>query len=201
MRVSRLACVVFWVVLALCCRVTATAAQSGGQGKPPAAEPEPVEAVQEVTAVESPAPPAGAGLFGRMHPALVHFPIAWVPLLLLFEVWALATRREESSRVGLFLLVMACLSFVPAAVSGFLRADAMKADPEILAFMIPHRNLNIAAGVLCLTALALRVAGRRGFGGGIRWTFLLLIAAAAALLMVAGHLGGKMVFGPEYLPF
>jgi uncharacterized membrane protein len=137
-----------------------------------------------------------------MHPALVHFPIAWVFLLLLLEAWALLARRDDLHRAGLPLLVLACVSFVPAALTGFLRASAMGNDPEFRALMIPHRNMNIAAGAACLAALVLRARRGNAAGGAkARWPYLLLVGTGAALLLAAGHLGGKLVFGPGYLPF
>ncbi len=156
--------------------------------------------MQEVTPVS---PPAGGSLLGRMHPALVHFPIAWVFLLVVAEAAALLTGRDDLSRAGFPLLVLACLSFVPAALTGFLRASSMGDDPAFRALMVPHRNMNVAAAVLCVAALVLRTALRERFSarGKGRWSYLLLVAGAGALLLVSGHLGGKMVFGPNYLPF
>jgi uncharacterized membrane protein len=178
-------------------------AQPGGTLVPPGKGEEPVQVqdVQEVSAVETPAAPTGAALIGRMHPALVHFPIAWVSLLLLVELTAMVTGREELAKAGTLVLLLACLSFVPAAVTGFLRAGSIGESPEFLSLMVPHRNLNIAAGIVCLAALGLRVASRNSPGGGTRWLYLLLVATSAGLLFFAGHLGGKMVFGPQYLPF
>ncbi len=181
----------------------AALAQSGGKTPPShkAADPGQIEDVQEVTPVETAAPPSGAGLLGRMHPALVHFPIGWVFLLLIVETAALITRRDELAKPGFLLLVLACLSFIPAATTGFLRASSIGNDPEFRALMVPHRNMNIAAAVLCLAALVLRIWGKKRSGAPARWPYLLLLAGACALLLVAGHLGGKMVFGANYLPF
>jgi uncharacterized membrane protein len=181
----------------------AAAGQAGGKsataGK--AADPAQIEEVQEVSAVESPARPAVAGLLGRLHPGLVHFPIAWVFLLQIVEIPALFTRREEWRKMSLFVLILACVSFVPAAVTGFLRAASASSDPEFRALMLTHRNLNIAAALTCLGALALRIGFPRQFEKGLRWFYMLLLSVCALLLLVAGHLGGKMVFGQGYLPF
>lgn len=177
--------------------------QPDGKTQPPGktAEPAPIEEVQEVTAVETAARPAGLDLLGRMHPALVHFPIGWLVLLVLAEAAARFAGREEWGKVGLPLLVLVCLSFIPAALTGLLRAASMGNDPEFRALMVPHRNMNIAAGVLCLAALLLRLRRRNQSPVKPGWSYLLLVVAAAALVLVSGHLGGKMVFGSNYLPF
>ena len=55
---------------------------------------------------------------------------------------------------------------------------------------VPHRNLNIAAGIVCLAALALRAGLRKRFAKKVRGVYLLLLACCAILLFIAGHLGG-----------
>lgn len=197
--------VVIVILLAICVRVVlADGPQPGGKTEPPGEAGEPVQAdeVQEVDPVEPASGQAGLALLGRMHPALVHFPIAWVFLLVLLEIAALLTRRDDLYRAGLPLIALACLSFVPAAATGFLRVASMGNDPEFRALMVPHRNMNIAAGLACLAALVIRVRlGRSLVGSKARWPYLLLVGCAGVLLLVAGHLGGKLVFGRGYLPF
>jgi uncharacterized membrane protein len=190
--------------LAICGGITvAGGAQKGGRSAAPgdAAEPIEIEDVQEVDEAEADTSPGKAELLGRMHPALVHFPIAWVFLLVILETGALTRGRDELSLARLPLLVLACLSFVPAAATGFLRSAAMGNDPEIRALLVPHRNLNIAASLACLVALAIRIRAGEYLRANARWMYLLLVAGAGLLLVLAGHLGGKMVFGPRYLPF
>ena len=205
MPIRRFIPMVLWAVL-VCCGVTPSLTATEQSGSKPsqadkAGQPAPIEEVQEVAPVESPSDSTTSRLLGRLHPALVHFPIAWVFLLLIVEITALSIGREEWSRAGFFILILASLSFIPAVATGFLRADLMKNDLEFRALMVPHRNLNIAAGIICLAALALRASLRKRFAGKVRGLYLLLLACCAVLLFIAGHLGGKMVFGADYLPF
>ena len=201
MKTTRPVPFVVFLAVTVVSLVTA-AAQSRDRSAPPKADDAgKIEEIQEVAAVETPSRPAGLILLGRMHPALVHFPIGWVLLLLLVEAVAAWTGKDEWSRVGMFILVLACVSFVPAAITGFLRAAAMGDDPEFRSLMMLHRNLNVAAGISCLGALTLRVGWAGNVTRAARWTYVALVACSAGLLSIAGHLGGKMVFGPEYLPF
>jgi len=160
-----------------------------------------VQELQEVAAVDASSSPSVPTLLGRMHPALVHFPIGWVFLLLIVEALEVWSGREDLSRAGLLILALACLSFVPAAITGFLRAASMPDDSESRALLLLHRNINIAAGIVCLGALALRLGRLSNGSRTVRWTYLSFVAASAVLLLIAGHLGGKMVFGSDYLPF
>jgi uncharacterized membrane protein len=162
---------------------------------------EPIEEVQEVTPVESASPPGAWSVVGKLHPALVHFPIAWVMLVQMIDLTAVFTRRKEWTTVGLYLLILACLSFIPAAATGLIRAGAMSKDLEIQTLLSYHRNLNIAAGLICAGGLAVRLAMRNSLQAKWKWVYFLFMWSCGAALFIAGHLGGKMVFGSDYLPF
>jgi len=191
----------FLVLLAL--SAGASSAWSLGDDSPSGkiSDPEVIEEVQEVAPVEVASGSPLLTLLGRMHPALVHFPIGWVVLLLIVDLADMWRGREECSRAGLFILVLACLSFFPATITGLLLAGSMPSDPEFRSMMVLHKNLNISAGGVCLGALAFRLGWAGKGGRAARWAYVSLVAGSAALLLVAGHLGGKMAFGSAYLPF
>jgi len=168
-------------------------------GNPAGAEE--IQEIEEVPAVEVPGRLSLADLAGRMHPAAVHFPIGWLVLLFGVEAVALLTGNAGWSRAGLVLLAATTASFIPAAITGLLRASALGNDPEFLETMALHRNLTLGAAAACAVALALRVIAGKDFRGTRRLTDLVLVAVGTFLVLVAGHLGGKMVFGEDYLPF
>ncbi len=137
---------------------------------------------------------------GRFHPALCHFPIAWLVLLCMVEL-ASARRGRPLAFSGLFGISLTALSFVPAVTTGFLRSWTRGEDDlETLAEVALHRNVMIIVAVLCLSAFALRL---RGFAAGRRIAnlYLLLLVAAAALVLVGGHLGARLAHGDDYLGF
>ena len=49
---------------------------------------EEIEEVQEVTESTADAPASPLKLVGRMHPPLVHFPVAWITLALILEIFS-----------------------------------------------------------------------------------------------------------------
>lgn len=130
--------------------------------------------------------------FGRLHPALVHFPIAFFPAALLT---ALAGRRRPSFAAPVQFLVVAGGVFAPiAALSGWITGTT--ADPEpILAY---HRWLGVAVGA---SGVALAVwAWRRPWedrGAGM----ILALTAMTIAIAIQGFLGAGLTHGIDHLMF
>jgi hypothetical protein len=118
-------------------------------------------------------------------------------------------RREKAAFIRftqmatniLYLHFLAMLSFVPAAVTGFILAAHGGTEPEFLSLMIPHRNLNLAGAVLCLLSLIIRIRAGKNPNGPMRMTVLLLILSGTSAVLIASHYGGEMVYGEGFLPF
>ena len=137
-------------------------------------------------------------IVGRMHPAVIHMPIAWLVLLVLVDILNFVLGQKWLNKPGYWLLILTVCSFIPALLTGFINLNH-KASVDELA--IQHRNMAILAFALCIAALNWRVIKKNNLEGGVKYLYLLLILLAAALIGQTGHLGGKMVFGLEYLPF
>lgn len=166
---------------------------------------EEVEDVEEVRAEPAAASPSTPGLsdaLGRFHPVLVHFPIAWLLLALMAELWALLRRsaRELVARASPWLLLLTTLAAVPVVVTGLLRAASQSgAAAEVQARVLLHRNLGLATLGAVLVAVSLRLVLRRRLSLGFRLLYLGALAGAAVLVVIAGHLGGVLVHGEGYL--
>jgi len=134
-------------------------------------------------------------------PALVHFPIAWLVGLAIIDFFGLVRRREEWQRVGIFVLAGTVLSLLPTAATGLLRAAHMPSDAATHALLVAHRTLNFAVAGLVLAAFALRLWRRNSLAGRWRISYLVLLFAATGMVLVAADFGGRMVYGPDYLPW
>jgi len=137
----------------------------------------------------------------RMHPALVHLPIGWLLLLLLVDLVGVGLAREPFRAVGPWIGVLTVLAFVPAAATGLLRQSFPPYDRVADPLLVTHRTLMLAVAGVTLVAVALRLLRRNRLTGAWKWAYLVLLAGAAATITIAGHLGGKLVFGENYLPF
>ena len=132
------------------------------------------------------------GWFGRLHPLIVHFPIAFFPAALFT---AIVGRKRPSFAAPVQFLVVAGGIFVPiAAATGWL--TGLTADPEpILAY---HRWLGVTIG-LAGAGLGLW-AWRRPWedrGAGM----ILALTVMTIAIAVQGFLGAGLTHGIDHLMF
>lgn len=147
------------------------------------------------------APLGPVDYIGHMHSAVVHLPIAWMLLLLLVDGAAWGLGREELVTAGLYLTGLALLSYFPAAVTGLVRVTQLSQDPESLAPALLHRNVMYGCAALTAVLLGIRVRTKNVLEGPIKWVYLALLGITVGLVSLGGHLGGKLVFGDDFLPF
>ena len=134
-------------------------------------------------------------LIGRLHPLLIHFPIALVIAAAGAEAVAIAT-HDARWRVGALVNIRAGAVFaVLAAVTGWRLASAAAMDPT--PELEWHRWLGtITAGVAVAAAVAVSGAERPRWA---LWTYRIALAGAGALVAIAGHLGAVLVWGAGFL--
>lgn len=178
------------------------AAQTGES--PEAAAP----AVEEIEIVDAgddaPAGPGPADFWdfvGRLHHGVVHLPIGWLLLMVLLDIAAFGFNRRAAEDVGLWTLGLTVLSFVPGIVTGMLRAAHLRDAPEIAVLVGQHQAMIFITFGLAALAFGVRWLNRERLIGGMRGAYLTLIGLAAGLMLVAGHWGGRIVFGPDFLGF
>lgn len=135
-------------------------------------------------------------ILGRLHPAAVHFPIGGIALALVFAF--LALRRDDAGHAARLSVWFSLLAAGSAILTGFLRSDEMRAAGAGAEPINLHRNvmlLFVVAALLGAFAL-LKPRDRRFLYAGFA-----LILVAFILVSIGGHLGGRLVYGNDYLPF
>ncbi len=133
---------------------------------------------------------------GRLHPLLIHFPIALVVAALGAEGAALLTADDGWRTVAIRNLRTGAVLAVLAAIAGWRLALAPGMETSLL--LEWHRWLGIlAAGATLAAAVATRTGGSRS--GREVWIYRTSLLAAGILVAVTGHLGGLLVWGADFL--
>ncbi len=138
---------------------------------------------------------------GRLHPVIVHFPLAGIPVALLgFLIW-LRTGRESFARADVPALFLATIAAVCAWYTGGIARESMRFSQAMEVIVDRHDTVStiILVVVLCLSAL--RIWRWNRMTGPWRWIYGGGLAVAALLLGFTGFLGGSLVFGPGHLGF
>jgi uncharacterized membrane protein len=165
---------------------------------------EEVEVVEDVTDVSNNANTAGnKGLLyivGRLHAAMVHFPIAWVFLLLLMQIAMLSQRFADLSKAAMTIHVLAVASYIPAIFSGLMRVKYIPDSPEFSSMLTAHHIPVFSASALCTLTLFVALIKRDLWTSyKYRYVRLALVTITFLLFSIGGHNGGELVFGADFL--
>lgn len=132
---------------------------------------------------------------GRLHPMVVHFPIALFISALVAEILFAATRQALFRHALRFLLWGGALSAAIAAALGWIFAATEPTDHGWL--LDAHRWVGTAATALGFVVLS--VNERVEWVGGTRAVLRVSLATIALLIGVTGFLGGSLLYGIDHL--
>jgi uncharacterized membrane protein len=133
---------------------------------------------------------------GMMHYSAVHFPIAIVFVLFLFEGIGLLAGWPMRRDLLHALTWLGAISAGVAVGLGLVLAQGYTSLGEDL---LDHRTAGFAASAALLLGVAAREIALRTGSAAPRWAYRLSLLLAMAASGAAGHLGGKLVHG-EFLP-
>jgi len=137
-------------------------------------------------------------LFGKLHPALVHFPIALIIVAALIEFIALLRRTKNPSPSALTCLGIGSVAAVVAATAGWLNAADQEFTGNTLDLLYVHRWGGVCAATLAVlgaSAACLHHRIRTSFSFGL---YRAALFAAAICVSAVAHFGGLIVHGEDY---
>ena len=133
---------------------------------------------------------------GRLHPLAVHLPIGFLLLAVILEGAALWRPLLRVRHAVPFVLVLGAASAVVAVLAGYLLAATGGYDGPTVFW---HKWLGIGVAIAAVSAVALWHSNRLRPSRPLRLAYTGSLLASAALLIAAGHLGGNLARGPEFL--
>ena len=120
---------------------------------------------------------------------LVHLPIGMLVALAALEITAWIPRFKNANASAGFILTLAAPLAVVTAICGWLLSLGGGYDETLLAW---HKWLGTATAMAAVVAAIL-------FWRGKMCTYRASLFVTVSLLMVAGHLGGSLTHGSDYL--
>lgn len=125
----------------------------------------------------------------EMHPALVHLPIALLPLAVGADLVGSVTENESLLSFGQKAICVAAVGAVASAVTGLIAGEEVNVEGASQDMLITHRNLNFIATVLASSMALWRLNHRRPSAA-----YLGVGAAGVGVLAYTAYLGGKLVY-------
>jgi uncharacterized membrane protein len=142
--------------------------------------------------------PAMLRLAGRLHPVLVHFPIALVLTAAALEVVRALRRRTCPSDAAVLCLVLGAIGAATAAGAGWLNADYEPHGRGVAQTIKLHRWLGISTACVATAAAVLAVLARRFPGGRPGWWSWAMGLCAAGLVSATAYFGVSLTYGTDH---
>lgn len=129
-----------------------------------------------------------------LHPVLTDFPLALLPLALLWDIVALWQGGDFWWKAAFWTLIAGLVAVLPTAVTGFLDYLTLERSSQALRTATSHMLVMLTA-VACFAGSAVAHGGPAAVSGGRAAVVLSLAASGALLFGMGGWLGGELVYG------
>ncbi|MEN9401719.1 MAG: hypothetical protein RL091_422 [Verrucomicrobiota bacterium] len=142
-----------------------------------------------------------AELLGRLHPVLLHFPVALLVLGAVFEAVRGFRNSEFLGRAVAGLFGLGAIAALLAVGSGWLLAahEHIRSDQHDILEL--HRWLAVAAAIWAVLAWLSARAWRDAITPGKVWARRLVAALTFVLIAASGHFGALLVWGKDWFTF
>lgn len=125
----------------------------------------------------------------QVHPAVVHVPIAMLPLAVGADLLGAVTDSRSLSAFGRGAIATAAVGAVAAAATGLIAGEEVNVEGPSRDTLMTHRNLNAAATVIA-SCMAVWRSGNDRPGTG----YFAAGLAGIGVLAYTAYLGGKLVY-------
>ncbi|HEV8112655.1 MAG TPA: c-type cytochrome domain-containing protein [Planctomycetota bacterium] len=140
--------------------------------------------------------PSWIGVFGRLHPLVVHLPIGFLLALLVLE-WVAHSRGSGLPRATVSVVVwIAALSAVFTAVSGYALSFEEGYGTSTVTL---HMRFGIAVAVASVVLAIVHLRASEGTRAGALTAYRVLLVITVLLVLPTGHLGGTITHGEDFL--
>lgn len=129
-----------------------------------------------------------------VHPAFVHFTVAFLVAGATLEAWGLLFRRPQAARWGGGLTLAGTIAVVPTIAAGYLAANSLTVADDARRLLDRHESLGLMLFAIALVLVLARAWMRGRVEGGARLPFALGLLVLAGLAGLAAFYGGQLVY-------
>lgn len=134
---------------------------------------------------------------GRFHPLVLHLPIGFLVIAFLLECLSRFKPKYQSLRPAIGLVLLAgVISAIIAVVLGLFLSQGGGYGETLLNL---HKWLGIGSTVVALVAYVLYLQKEKNFSPGLDKAYFSMFTLSILVLMGAGHYGGSLTHGSDYL--
>ncbi len=132
-------------------------------------------------------------LLGKLHVLSVHFPVALIPFAAFLAIVSQLLRKPAFKQLADLSMFAGTLAAVVAAVMGWVAASQSSYPDNLSVILEYHRWLGTSVATFTVLVSAFVV-----FRPKTRCRIPLYVVLAL-LVFTAGHFGGSLIYGPDYL--
>jgi uncharacterized membrane protein len=125
----------------------------------------------------------------EVHPSLVHYPLAFLPLAVATDALGYLTGRRRLLQAGRWATLLTAAGAAAAGTTGLIAQEQVAAEGEARDLLVTHRTLNVAL-TLTMTGLAAWRWRRRAPTP----VSLAISTLGLGALAYSAYLGGRMVY-------
>ena len=125
---------------------------------------------------------------GRFHPIILHLPIGGLIALFVMEIISSYRPKLKLDSACSILLWFSVITVIPSAILGFMLGSSGNYDDELLNL---HKWLGWLTALVCVWLLYFNLKSKK--------TYRLFLYTNVLFLSIAGHFGGQLTHGKDYL--
>lgn len=134
--------------------------------------------------------------FGRFHPLALHLPIGFLLMAFLLEILSRFKRFANYKPAVGFTLLLGAISAIIVAVLGLMLASGGGYGEELLNL---HQWLGIGAVIAAVASFFLHRTLQKKPSQILDKIYMSVLSVMIVVLMAAGHFGGSLTHGSDYL--
>lgn len=130
----------------------------------------------------------------KLHPAIVHFPVALLSIAALFAVISLFGKNDFFKRAAFWNLLLGVIGAIAAVLTGLIEEQNLIHSEDIHQVLVKHKYTGFAIMILSQILLTWYWVRKNKYGRKeyVLWVSLLVIGTG--MIIYQGFLGGEMVF-------